>query len=233
MEVPITLTEKSSSGVRTAGMNILRKIRSSNKNIPIVVYSACQDIDTIELINKDPNSSFLAKWKSLSMNDIARIIETNLGIKNTPPLPNVFIVHGHNDTLKYELKNYLQNTLNLPEPIILHEQPNMGRTLIDKFEDYAYCSNQAFILLTPDDKLANLTDCDDEKRRARQNVILELGFFLGILGRETGRVILLYVGPLELPSDLSGVTYIDVSNGIAAAGEEIRRELENVSQQAW
>lgn len=57
------------------------------------------------------------------------------------------------------------------------------------------------------------------KRRARQNVIFELGFFLGVLGRESGRVILLYVNPLELPSDLSGLIYIDVTNGIESAGK--------------
>lgn len=233
MDVPVFLTEKLASGVRTSGMAVYRNIRSNNKEIPILVYSACQDKDTIDLINKDQNSRFLAKWTTPSMKDIVSIIETKLGIEHAPPTPNVFIVHGHNDALKYELKNYLQNTLGLPEPIILHEQPNMGRTLIQKFEDYAYCSNLAFILLTPDDKLANPDDPNDEKRRARQNVILELGFFLGTLGRETGRVILLHVGPLELPSDLSGVTYIDISDGIEAAGEEIRRELNNVSQQSW
>jgi len=233
MDVPVSLTEKLASGVRTSGMAVYRNIRSNNKEIPILTYSACQDKDTIELINKDQNSRFLAKWTAPSMKDIVSIIETKLGIEHAPPTPNVFIVHGHNDAVKYELKNYLQNTLGIPEPIILHEQPNMGRTLIQKFEDYAYRSNLAFILLTPDDKPANTNDSDDGKRRARQNVILELGFFLGTLGRETGRVILLHIGPLELPSDLSGVTYIDISNGIEAAGEEIRRELKNVSQKSW
>jgi CheY-like chemotaxis protein len=233
MDVPASLTGKLASGIRASGMTVYRKIRSHNKEVPILVYSACQDKDTIDLINKDPNSRFLAKWTTPSMKDIVSIVETRLGIEHTPLTPNIFVVHGHNDALKYELKNYLQNTLGLPEPIILHEQPNMGRTLMRKFEDYAYRANLAFILLTPDDKLANPDDRDDEKRRARQNVILELGFFLGTLGRETGRVILLHHGPLELPSDLSGVTYIDVSNGIEAAGEEIRKELNNVSQQSW
>ena len=162
------------------------------------------------------------------MKEIVNTINTMLGIESTAPPPIAFIVHGHNDTAKLELKNYLQNTIGLPEPIILHEQPGLGRTLIAKFEDYALNSNLAFILLTPDDKMANEDDSDTEKRRARQNVILELGFFLGALGRESGRVILLHSGPLELPSDLSGVTYIDISKGIESAGEQIRRELRNV-----
>ena len=92
-------------------------------------------------------------------------------------------------------------------PIILHEQPNRGRTIIEKFTDY---SNVGFavILLSPDDlgyennKMPILP-----KPRARQNVILEMGFFLGKLGRE--RVFVLYPdnAGLELPSDYSGVLY--------------------------
>ena len=233
MDVPVSYAGKIASGVRTAGMVVYNSIRSRNKKIPILAYSACQDRDTIDLIDNDPNSRFLGKWTSPRLKDVVGLIETKLGIEKAPPTPNVFIVHGHNDILKYELKNYLQNTLGLPEPIILHEKPGIGRTVIQKFEDYAYCSNLAFILLTPDDKEANPDDGDDDKRRARQNVIFELGFFLGALGRETGRTILLHVGPLELPSDLSGVTYIDISHGIESASEEIRRELENVSQESW
>ncbi len=76
--------------------------------------------------------------------------------------------------------------------------------------------------------MAKGEETDDEKHRARQNVILELGYFLGVLGRETGRVVLLYKGPLDVPSDLSGVVYIDISNGIEAAGEKIRKELKDV-----
>ncbi|HET9211643.1 MAG TPA: TIR domain-containing protein, partial [Thermoanaerobaculia bacterium] len=55
--------------------------------------------------------------------------------------------------------------------------------------------------------------------------ILELGFFLGKLGRKSGKVLLLHKGPLEIPSDIHGIGYIDISNGIESAGEAIRREL--------
>ena len=64
-----------------------------------------------------------------------------------------------------------------------------------------------------------------EKRRARQNVIFELGFFLGKLGRESGKILLLHKGPVEIPSDINGIEYIDISNGIESAGERIRKEL--------
>lgn len=228
MEVPESYTEVSVSGGRTTGLLIYKEIRTRNPEIPILAYSASQDKDVIDIFRDDPKSKFVSKWTTPSMKEIINTINTMLGIKSTTLPPTVFIVHGHNDAAKLEVKNYLQNTIGLPEPIILHEQPGLGRTLVAKFEDYALSSNLAFVLLTPDDKMANEGDGDTEKRRARQNVILELGFFLGVLGRESGRVILLYSGPLDLPSDLYGVTYIDISKGIESAGEQIRRELRNV-----
>ena len=58
-------------------------------------------------------------------------------------------------------------------------------------------------------------------------MIFELGYFHGLMRRQSGRIILLYKGGLEIPSDLSGITYIDITHGIEAAGEEIRRNLDS------
>lgn len=117
----------------------------------------------------------------------------------------IFLVHGHDDVVKQSVARVVER-LGF-EPVILHEQPNRGRTIIEKFTDY---SNVGFaiILLSADD-----IGYDAKKQpaiaqaRARQNVILEMGFFLGKLGRE--RVFVLYPedGKLELPSDYSGVLY--------------------------
>jgi predicted nucleotide-binding protein len=143
-------------------------------------------------------------------------------------LPRVFIVHGHNEVTKLALKNYLQNVLKLPEPIILHERPSLGRTIIEKFEDEAAHVDLVMVLLTPEDRGASASDSDELKRRARQNVIFELGYFLGHYGRTSARVILLQEGAIELPSDIAGLVYIDISHGIGAAGESIRREIQRV-----
>lgn len=113
----------------------------------------------------------------------------------------------------------------MPEPVILHEQSNRGRTLIEKFEQVSNDSDVVFVLLTPDDRIAQPNESDDDKRRARQNVIFEMGYFLGKLGRSSGKVILLYKGQLELPSDISGIVYINIDHGVEQAGEYIRREL--------
>lgn len=137
-----------------------------------------------------------------------------------------FIVHGHDEEAKLSLKNYIQNTLKMEEPVILAEKASKGLTIIEKFEEYAEECKLIFVLLTPDDKYT-----DNNNYRARQNVILEMGYFLGKLGRKSGRIILLYKGKLELPNDISGIIYINIDNGIEAAGEQIRREIENLEEQ--
>lgn len=146
-----------------------------------------------------------------------------LGILKGASGPRAFIVHGHDEAGLLELKNFLQNTMHWPEPIVLREQPNSGRTIIEKFEDYSGQVDCVFVLLTPDDAIASRATLD--MRRSRQNVIFELGFFFAHFGRLSGRVIALHKGPNELPSDIQGVVWIGIDRGIEAAGEEIRREV--------
>jgi len=216
------------SGDRTTGMEILKALRKTNPTLPILVFSGSSDGDLIQTINSMTHTIFISKWSTPSQKDLVGHIERTLGQQTGTVYPRAFIVHGHDDAEKLALKNYLQNTLKFPESIILHEQPGIGRTIIEKLEDYAFQVELAFVLLTPDDKLSSEGDSNDERRRARQNVIFELGYFLGVLGRASGRVFLLYKGPLDLPSDIFGLIYIDVSHGIAASGEIIPRELAHV-----
>lgn len=116
----------------------------------------------------------------------------------------VFIVHGRDDALKNSVARFLRR-LGL-EPVILHEQPNRGRTIIEKFIDHSDVGF-AVVLLTPDDQGGVAGESADAFRgRARQNVILELGFFLGRLGRD--RVAAIYDSEVEMPSDYSGVLFL-------------------------
>ena len=112
----------------------------------------------------------------------------------------VFVVHGHDDGALQALARFLEK-LGL-EPIILKERPNQGQTIIEKFENSARDVGFAIVLLTPDDAARA---GGSETLRARQNVVFELGFFAGALGR--GRVCLLRKGDVEMPSDLFGVIY--------------------------
>lgn len=116
----------------------------------------------------------------------------------------VFIVHGHDETLKIKVESAV-NKLGL-EPIVLRNQPNKFRTILEKFEDYADVGF-AVILLTCDDIGYDKEKPGTEKGRARQNVVLELGFFLGKLGRT--RLMAISDPGVELPGDISGVVYTD------------------------
>ena len=123
----------------------------------------------------------------------------------------VFIVHGHDEEMKQAVARFIEK-VGL-ETIILHEQPNQGKTIIEKFEEYSDVG-YAVVLLSPDDMgYSEQRGSESIQPRARQNVILELGFFAGKLGRS--RTFALKRGDLELPSDISGViwTEYDTANG--------------------
>lgn len=119
---------------------------------------------------------------------------------------SVFIVHGHDEAAKHAVARFLER-LDL-NPVVLSEKTSRGRTIIEKFEEHAEV-DFAVVILTPDDKGARKLDAQMYDR-ARQNVIFEFGFFLGKLGRR--KVVALLKGDLEIPSDYSGVVYIDYDN---------------------
>jgi predicted nucleotide-binding protein len=130
----------------------------------------------------------------------------------------VFLVHGRDEAVKFAVARFLEK-LGL-EPVILHEQPNKGQTVIEKFEansDVRF----AVVLLTPDDE-GRATTGKDLKPRARQNVILELGYFIGKLRR--ARVCALYKEGVDLPSDIHGVIYVPY-DGAGGWCLELAKEL--------
>ncbi|MFQ2186220.1 TIR domain-containing protein [Aeromonas hydrophila] len=143
----------------------------------------------------------------------------------TPTLSRkVFIVHGHDDGARETVARFLER-IGL-EAIILHEQANQGRTVIEKVVAHGDVGF-AVVLLTPDDE--GCAKGGVQEPRARQNVLLELGYFIGRLGRE--KVCALKRGILEIPSDFAGVVWEEMdSNGgwktalareLAAAGHNI------------
>ena len=123
---------------------------------------------------------------------------------NTPT--RVFIVHGHDGGLKQADARIIEKQD--IEAIILSEKANKGRTIIEKFEDYSDVGG-AICLFTADDLGKAKNDATDNTR-ARQNVVLETGYFMGKLGRD--HVVILADKGIEMPSDLSGVVYTDTAN---------------------
>lgn len=154
------------------------------------------------------------------------------GFDHGPHTNKVFIVHGHAELPKAELA-LLLTRLKL-EPIILHEQPNQGLTLIEKLERNSDDVGYAFVLLTPDDlggpveikSLEGQQLKNALQPRARQNVVFEFGTFVGLLDRS--RVCCLHAGDLEIPSDLQGLVYIKFNDSINEVRSDIVRELRAV-----
>lgn len=147
--------------------------------------------------------------------------------KEEPMLPklsqNIFIVHGRDTKPAVKLARFLAS-LKL-NPVILAEQPSMGRTVVEKLEEYSDVG-YAFIILTPDDVGGLGTDKQTLEQRARQNVILEFGYFMGVLGRD--RVCCLYKGDIELPSDMHGIVYIPFKDSVEETFYKIIKELKAV-----
>lgn len=117
------------------------------------------------------------------------------------PSERIFVVHGHDEGARESVARFIEQMGFVP--IILHEQANRGRTIIEKVEAYADVGF-AVVLLTPDDE-GRSRGMSTWEARARQNVLLELGYFIGRLSRE--RVFALKRGDVAIPSDFAGVVW--------------------------
>jgi len=111
-------------------------------------------------------------------------VDAHLGARRAaglaPTTAAIFVVHGQDTARKLEVARFIERITGR-RPTILHEQPNRGRTIIEKFEVHAGDAGFAVVLLTGDD--VGGSNADSLQPRARQNVVLELGFFMGTLGR--------------------------------------------------
>jgi predicted nucleotide-binding protein len=157
------------------------------------------------------------------MKDIKKQLNSSITIDETEKnldLSKVFIVHGHDDALKLEVSIFL-NKLNIT-PIILHEQANEGKTIIEKIEANTNVGF-AIVLYTPCD--IGGKDKDTLQNRARQNVVFEHGYLIGKLKRD--KVIALVKGKVETPGDMSGVVYVSYSNSNSNWQFDIVKELKS------
>ncbi len=135
----------------------------------------------------------------------------------------VFIVHGHDRGLLLECQSMLKEEFGL-RPIVLNDKASLGDTLIEKVERYGEPCRYAVVLFTPDDLV---TSGGKEYHQPRPNVLLELGWFWGRLGRK-GSTLTIYRGDPTLPSDIAGVVNITLAGNEPLTNRyvEIRRELQ-------
>lgn len=160
---------------------------SGKKKIINLIDTMLEDISLNELENSSSNGQLVTAGEVKQNN-------------------NIFIVHGHNDEMKSSVARIIEKlSLN---PIILHEQANKDRTIIEKFTDHSEVGF-SIVLLSADDFAYSIKQKPEEgKLRARQNVILELGYFIGKLGRNRVIALVETASNFEFPSDYQGVIYI-------------------------
>jgi len=130
-----------------------------------------------------------------------------------------FIVHGHDIKFLDDVVDFISDTFGFTNPIVLKKTKKNLKTIIESFEEIISKVNYVFVLLSADDKTFK------NEYRARQNVIFELGFFIGKFTRKSGKIIILKNGNIELPSDISGMNIIDVTSGLEVVKDEILREI--------
>ena len=136
----------------------------------------------------------------------------------------VFIVYGHDEDCRNQLEVMLRRWG--LEPLILDQLPSEGQTIIEKLEKYTSVVNFAVILATPDDEGYRAERTDEKAYRARQNVVLELGMLLSLLGRKRVAILLKQQENMERPSDIQGLIYIPFKENLQKeAGPLLAKEM--------
>jgi predicted nucleotide-binding protein len=143
----------------------------------------------------------------------------------TPKQNNkVFVVYGHDSTARAQLEAMLRRWG--LEPLILDQLPSEGQTIIEKLISFTSGVNFAVVLATPDDEGYRSGHPDEKTLRARQNVVLEMGMLLSLLGREKVAILLKQGSDMERPSDIQGLIYIPFKDNLEKdAGVLLAKEM--------
>lgn len=179
---------------------------------------------TITEVGYDSLLTHISILEENNYNKKEQSFKTDVEVDNRQGHKKVFIVHGRDKSALLETESIL-NRVGL-EPIILNRMVNSGLTLIEKFEKYSDVK-YAIVLLTPDDigALNENTSLEllDFSFRARQNVLFELGFFYGKLGRSN--VCCVLKSTVEKPSDIDGIAYLPYKQSVEEIEFGLLREL--------
>jgi predicted nucleotide-binding protein len=162
-----------------------------------------------------------------------------------PDKDTIFIVHGREIEQALLLQKYLREKSNV-KAVLFDDLSEKSRTVIEQLEYIRDHVCYAFVIVTPDDVgcLSEEIDIIEKsigghktvnnetlskifemlKKRARQNVVFELGLFIGALGRENV-CCLLRKGVEEKPSDIDGILYKPFEKSVTEIFHEINEEI--------
>lgn len=205
-------------GFAEEGIRVLQNIKRANKDTLCVMASIKKDATT-EVVARAMEGGanfFFDKNQPRVIERLTAKVQTLFRTMNN----SIFISHGHNETLLLKLQRFLENRMSR-KTLVLSEFPSQGRTVVEKLEAAATKCGSAIVLLTKDDEM------QDGGKRARQNVIHEIGFFQGKYGRQN--VVLVAERGVELFTNISGIVRIDFeSEHFESTFEPIRVELSSL-----
>lgn len=173
-----------------------------------------------------PNSSLAGNFNIQETERFLQDIELTvrlLGVQDVEAKPilgvGIFITHGRDEQWR-RLQPYLEKQLGIPT-VELSQQAYRGRHTLTKLDEESNACNYAIVVMTGDDELKD----ESAPRRARENVIHEIGFFQAKFGIE--RVCLMYEEGTSIPSNIDGLGRVQFPKGRIEAGfSDLHRELQ-------
>ena len=222
MAVPLNrsklISAAAAHGGSHGGQAVLRYARQRWSTTPMALITGKPSAETRHWCESNGIDYFLKPVEKSTF-------ERFLGKRN----PRAFVVHGRNMKALSSVKSALR-ALRI-KPIVLMECASLGRTVIEKFEEVSGSCDCALVVVSPDDIGRLAAGSRARSRfRARQNVLFELGYFYGALGRRSGAVVLVEYGDTEIPSDLAGIVRLDGQVPGSELKKSLRAELANILQ---
>jgi predicted nucleotide-binding protein len=215
-----------------SGQVVAEQIRASDPSTPILAFTAWADEFPSCRVWFERHSLDVAgclgwynKRKKHDQHTLARRVAAFTQGMRLKDRVEWFVIHGHDHATRQELMQELSAQAPV-EPVYLDVNLHPGRTIIEQFEAHAERAVGAFALLTEDDWARPINETSARQAQARQNVILEIGYCLGLYGRGSGRTILLTKGEVKLPSDLDGLSKVSLDGGVAAAVKALLPAIE-------
>lgn len=136
---------------------------------------------------------------------------------------NIYIIHGNKKELHLELSNILYSIKEDENIQFKHiktmDQENNGTSILEAVLRDMKKSDFAFAILSNDDVF--ILDNQLQFKRARQNVFIEIGMWIGLKGSNS--LYMLRQKETEIPSDLNGYLYKEFNENI----KELKAEIKN------
>lgn len=212
-------TKKAKEILQNAGYSIINEERLGNET------GTKLKLDGGQIVNVFDNGSHSVQGKN---SEKVKELFDKSGATNDSSAPKIFsrkifVVYGHDQNARIELEAMLRRW-DL-EPLFLDQLPSEGQTLIEKLEKHQANAKFAVVLATPDDEGHRALHPDEKSFRVRQNVVLELGMMLALLGRSKVAILLKDQKNTERPSDINGLIYIPFKEHVDEAALQLAKEM--------